>query len=113
KQAKSTYDFLAENLGGECQFNNQMWKFDVLGIPKLREMAAKDAAAADIIIISCHGISELPSTVKSWIELWLSEKINAIALVALFDSAHDPFSQIPGIRDYLSGVARRAQIEFF
>jgi len=47
KQAKRTFDFLAEQLKDECQFTNQMWKFDVLNIPKLREMAAKDAAGAE------------------------------------------------------------------
>src|SRR5207245_10236995 len=74
KHAKSTYDFLVEHLHGECRFTNQMWKFDVLGIPKLREMAAKDAAMADIIIISSHGGEELPPDVKAWIELRLIEK---------------------------------------
>src|SRR5438105_1310923 len=44
KRAKTTYDFLSENLGTNCKFSSQMWKFEVLGIPKLREMAAQDAA---------------------------------------------------------------------
>src|ERR1700730_16057878 len=66
KQAKKTYDLLTENLGHDCQFNNQMWKFDVLGIPKLREMAAKDAVTADVIIISCRGGGHLPNPIKNW-----------------------------------------------
>ena len=41
KDAKRTFDFLGEHLKDECHFTNQMWKFDVLNIPKLREMAAK------------------------------------------------------------------------
>ena len=49
KNARRTYDFLAQQLGSECQFTSQMWKFEVLTISKLREMAAKDAAAADIM----------------------------------------------------------------
>src|SRR5947209_17488715 len=91
KQAKATYDFLVENLGTNCRFSSQMWKFDVLGIPKLREMAAKDAAGADIVIVSCHGSNDLPVEVKAWIELWMADQSNTIALVALFDSpAVDP-----------------------
>lgn len=113
KQAKKTYDFLAENLGRDCQLNHQMWKFDVLALPKLREMAAKDAATADIIIISCRGGSELPNSVKNWIELWLAEKRAAIALVALFDRPHDHLFQSREVRDYLSGVALRGGLEFF
>src|ERR1700719_1039168 len=82
KHAKGTYDFLVERLGHECQFNNQMWKFDVLGIPELREMASRDAALADIVIISCHGSNALPQPVKLWIEGWLSQESNPVALVA-------------------------------
>ena len=113
KNAKHTFDFLSEHLGHECHFTNQMWKFDVLGIPKLREMAAMDASTADIIVISCHGGFELPLEVKSWIELWLAEKTNAIALVALIDSAFSQAFESHATRDYLADVAKRAGIEFF
>ena len=113
KQAKSTYDFLIENLGTNCRFASQMWKFDVLGIPKLREMAAKDAATADIVILACKGPNRLPIEVKAWIELWLAEKNNAIALVALFDSPDADPQQVESTREYLSSVAKRGQMEFF
>ncbi len=85
KHARKTYDFLVENLGPQCHFTNQMWKFDVLRIPKLREMAANDAVLADLIIVSSHGGEELPGPVKAWLESWLAQKGNPIALVALFD----------------------------
>lgn len=111
KQAKNTYDYLVEHLGDECAFANEMWKFDILSVPKLREMAAKDAAAADIIIISMHGENDLPQDVKAWIELWLAQKGNAIALVGLFGNVKDT-SENPTFV-YLSEVARRGQMEFF
>jgi hypothetical protein len=113
KHAKKICDFLTENLGPDCHVNNQMWKFDVLGLPKLREMAAKDAAAADIIIISCRGESDLPEPLKAWIELWLAEKGGALALVALFDRPQDHLFQSRVVRDYLAGVARRGHMAFF
>jgi len=31
KTCEGTYDFLVNNLRHECRFENQMWKFDVLG----------------------------------------------------------------------------------
>ena len=112
KHAKKVYDFLVEQLGHEFRFTNQMWRFDVLAVPTLREMAAKDAAQADIIIVACRG-SELPMEVKAWTELWLSYESEPIALVALFDG----MDEIPGAthsaREYLASVAQRAQIEFF
>src|SRR5216684_460338 len=84
KQAKKTFDLLAQNLGSACHLTNQMWKFDVLTISKLREIALKNAAQADIVMISCHG-NDLPDHVKTWIEAALAESCNVLALVALFD----------------------------
>src|SRR5215475_4296072 len=107
KQAKETYDFLVNNLRNECRFENQMWKFDVLGISKLREMAAKDALIADIIIISCQGTHELSTDVKAWINAWVQGRCTAIALVALFGNACDDRDS-NSVRDYLETVARRA-----
>ncbi len=109
KRAKKIYDFLVENLGHDCRFTNQMWKFEVLGIPKLREMAARDAMMADIVVISCHG-TELPPDFKAWVESWVAEPNHPIALVALFDYQHQ---QADEARSYLADVARRGQMAFF
>lgn len=112
KLAKETFDFLVSNLGHECSFSNQMWKFDVLGIPKLREMAAKDALEADIIIISCRGNHNLSPGLKTWINAWVYEPTNAIALVALFGDA-SLYGEVHNIRAYLAEIAKRAHMEFF
>jgi hypothetical protein len=113
KSARRTYDYLSHHLGPDCQFNNEMWKFDVLGIPRLREVAAKDVRTADIIIISCHGAAPLPQELKSWIELWLSEEPTSIALVALLDSSAEISPRAKEILDYLADVAKRGNMEFF
>ena len=79
KHAKVTYDFLVQTLGHECRFSNEMWKFDILSIPKLQEMAVADAQNADIIIVSGHGRHELPDHVKEWLESGLVRGNRAIA----------------------------------
>jgi hypothetical protein len=112
KQAKNTYDFLVEKLGAECQFTSQMWKFEVLNIPYLRELAVKDASKADILIIACQG-DKLPFEVKAWIELWLSEPHHPFALVAMFDSSGDRSYGTNEVRRYLADVAKRGEMEFF
>jgi hypothetical protein len=111
KHAKRTYDYLAENLGNECQLTNQMWKFDALSIPKLREIAVRDATMADIIIISSHG-DPPPECVTSWIESWLMEGAEALALVALFDRPAS-LSSVSELKAYFSSVAKRGEMEFF
>ena len=112
KHAKKTYDFLVENLGRECHLTNQMWKFDVLSIAKLREIAVRDATQADIIILSSHG-HDLPEHVIKWIESWLQEGTSSLALVALFQKAEASGGISTTLRDYLAEVARRAHMEFF
>ena len=109
KRAMKTYEYMVRQLGDQCLFANQMWKFDVLAVPKLKEIAAKDAAAAEIIIVSAHEGRELPAAVKSWIETWSSYKIEAKALVGLFGSE----TEASPIRTYLAEVTRHAKIEFF
>src|ERR1700686_3227423 len=83
EHAKETYDYLVHQLGRDYQFTNQMWKFDILGNFKMREMAVKDALEADLIIVSTHGIGELPAEVKTWLDQWMAQKGNAMALVTL------------------------------
>jgi hypothetical protein len=112
KHAKQTYDFLVENLGHECHMTNQMWKFDVLSIPKLREIAVRDATMADIIILSSHG-QELPDCVVKWIESWLMRGTTSLALVALFEKSEASGQVSPALRDYLVDVAKRGHMEFF
>jgi hypothetical protein len=112
KHAKRTYDFLAENLGHECHLTNQMWKFDVLSIPKLREIAARDAAEADIIMVSSYGL-EFPQHVTNWVESWLMEGTSSLALVALFEKPEPAAHSSSPAREYLAGVARRGRMEFF
>jgi hypothetical protein len=107
--AKKTYDFIVENVQPECQFTNQMWKFDVLSIPKLREIAVRDAAIADIVMLSSHG-HELPAQVKSWVESWLDSPGTPLALVALFDRQSP---QTWATREHLAEVARRGKMAFF
>jgi hypothetical protein len=113
KHARKTYDFLVENLGCDCRFINQMWKFDVLKIAKLRDIAAKDAVVADIVIISSHGSHELPPEVREWIESWLADPGETLALVALFDRPEEKSEKMCEIRDYLASVAKRGRMKFF
>lgn len=108
KSAKRVYDVLLEYLGSECELSSLMWKFDVLRIPKLLDMAMRDAETADILVVSCRGQDELPPAVKRWLETGLAE--HPIALVGLFDSLGG-YSH--PVREYLAAAARRAGVEFF
>ncbi|MDB6124252.1 MAG: hypothetical protein JWQ71_3245 [Pedosphaera sp.] len=113
KHAKETYDFLVHQLGKDYEFTNQMWKFDILGNAKMREMAVKDAEEADLIIISTHGTGELPTEAKSWIDQWVAHKGHAMALVNLVDRPSGAEGEVAPLKSYLQNVAKKAHIDFF
>src|SRR3974390_3270446 len=61
-------------LGEQCHINKQMWLINQLRMPQLRAIAAHEAAAADLVIVSIHHAQSLPTEVKDWIDLWMGEK---------------------------------------
>jgi hypothetical protein len=113
KQAKKTYDYLVQTLGHVCRFSNQMWKFEVLTIPKVREMATGDLASADIIIISCARANSLPMEMKAWLEECLETHSKAIALVFLYGDHSAPDEQTALTQNCLASTATRADCRFF
>jgi hypothetical protein len=113
KHAQETYDFLVNQLGQDFDFSNQMWKFDVLDIPKMRELAVRDTAASDLVLVSTHGAGELPDGAKCWLNEWAGNKGNTKALVALVDRPADLFGEVTSIRSCLQEAARRAGVDFF
>ena len=113
RQAKRAYDFLVANLSHEWQVTSQMWKFELLSIPELREMAASDATSAKLIIISSRGDRELPANVKEWIELWRGYQGGTVGLITLFHCLTDQLNHAKATQAYLESVARRGHMEFF
>ena len=113
RQAKRAYDFLVANLSHEWRVSSQMWKFEVLSIPELREMAASDAASAKLIIISSRGDRELPADVKEWIELWRGYQGDTVGLITLFHCPAEQLKHAKATQAYLESVARRGHMEFF
>ncbi|HLX70734.1 MAG TPA: hypothetical protein VKV04_13990 [Verrucomicrobiae bacterium] len=110
KRAMKVYNYIVEHLSDKYLFQNQMWKFEVLAVAKLRQMAVKDASAADIVIVSTHGTNELPAEAASWIKSSAAEQNNLIALVGLFDL--EEHLDNPA-RRFLADTAQRHGIEFF
>jgi hypothetical protein len=103
---------LARDLGRDCELLKQAWLINLLRLPQLRTIAAQDAAASDIIIISLHDAEALPEDIKSWIDLWLQENgRQPKVLVGLFDVAYR--DEKPAMQSCLDAVARQANMEFF
>jgi hypothetical protein len=98
-------------LGRNCEFTKEMWLLTELRTAQLRAIAAKEAASADLVIISVHHAEALPEEIKSWIELWLKQRSSRSAvLLALFDPLYLGTSS--SMQACLREVANRGKMEF-
>jgi hypothetical protein len=113
-RAKGFYDKLIQEFVDECDFNLELWNFQVLGIPEIGESATEAAAQADFIILSLHGKARLPGEIKEWIETWTGQIIDrSPALAALVDKPNARGGTAASTLAYLSSVANRSGIDFF
>ncbi len=73
-RAKRALDLLPEKFRGDTELSTRLWRVDLLTDAFLRERAAIEAAAADVIILSLHGGKGLPESVSGWLGRWLRHK---------------------------------------
>lgn len=107
KRAEAIYDRLARRLGNNFDFEQRLWRFDVLEEEGVRAQAARDAADADIVIVATNENKKLPEGVQDWLESSLQKHSGAAALVALLEHPSAP------VQPYLEEVARRGGLDFF
>lgn len=111
--AKSTMDRVIENLESHFPFEIKFWRFDLLELLHFREMAATEAADADMVIVSAHGGPQIPDGVKNWLQLWLNRRLGGeCALVELLDNQYGSSGSWP-IHGLLQTVASKAHLDFF
>ena len=114
RRAKHFYDKLVHELEDECAFSLQLWSFQVLAIPELRESAIESAAQADFVILSLHGKAGLPVDIREWIETWSKLIIGKdLALITLVDKSTTRDGTNASALAYLKGVAKRTEVDFF
>lgn len=102
---------LSRRLGQHCQIVEHVWLFSMFRLRELQEIAAEEAAAADLIVMAVHDAESLPDEVKTWMDLWLRpETTRKAVLVVLLDSA--PGGAPRPIEEYLEDRARQGGLEF-
>jgi hypothetical protein len=113
--ALHTFDLLFLKDNERLQFDTRnVWKFDLLGISRLRQIAAAEAAGADLVIVSAHGPDELPPTVKRWMEDWVGARPACPgALVVMLDGAGSDLPARFAMESFFESCARRAGMDYF
>jgi hypothetical protein len=92
------------------------WTFSVLASASLRQLAAGEAAAADLVIIAAREGPGLPEEVKDWISLWLATgeyHHRRRALVALLEPDKKRNGDAQGVLSDLKGLAEADEVDFF
>lgn len=113
-RAKKISERVAAQLNSKFNFQNNLYKFDFLSHPQLREEATLEAATADVVIISAHEAGDLPYHVKNWMEEWVPcRRKSQSALVALLGKDDDDQWKSAVTREFLQQMAERAQMDFF
>ena len=102
---------LSRELGSDCQLIEHVWLFNTFRLRELQEIAAEEASASDLVIISTYRAGTLPDEVKGWIDLWLQQRASQPAiLLTLLDTDYEGASK--AVEAYLQKAARRGSMEF-
>jgi hypothetical protein len=90
-----------------------LWKFGFLADRSFLTIAARKAAAPDIVLIAACAHVELPPSIKDWINLWLSTRNGRPkALAAIVEGDESVGTARPPLFQ-LQEIARLGGIDFF
>ncbi len=113
-RAKRSLDLLPDHLRANAKLSTKLWRLQLLSDPLLSEQAAREGAAADVIILSVHGRSALPVEVETWLGSWRRHKQpRAYALGVLLDAAEVSQGSENPVVSYMQQVASDAGVDLF
>jgi hypothetical protein len=114
KRAMRVLADLGKGLGDDIEFHPLPWSFDLLADIDWREVAARDAINADILIIATSSASTLPPAVERWVKTTIAQKRGTdAAVVALFGPEENSEGAGAARLEALQAVARQAGLAFF
>jgi hypothetical protein len=115
ERADDVLELLEQNLREEQgRLFHQWWNTEVLAFTSLRELAASEAAWADMIILVIREGRELPDMVAAWLKRSLDlRKDRPGALVAMLDSGLPKPDASRGVLSQLQQSAASGRMDFF
>ena len=111
-RAKAACRELTTLLGHECEVIMHVWLLPELRFSELKAIAADEAFAADLIIISIHRDTQLPDEIRDWVDLWLERpRAHPAIVLALLDDAFEQDDPSKPMHPYLEEIAKRGNLE--
>src|SRR6185369_18035421 len=114
-RATSVMALIAREAGDIVDIQFSMWRFDSFNSPDLRELGARHAQQADIIVVAPRNSrGGLSTPVTSWLDLWSGcRQCRPSALVAVFDPTEGQRHAKSVVGHQLRPVARSTGMDFF
>jgi hypothetical protein len=113
-RAMNVLNGLVHQFGDDFEFHCDLWRFDMLGLPREREAAAHAGAAADLLIVSAACDTDLPGSARDWLDKSIDGKIpGSAALVALLESRRRLSNVQCRTRQFLQSAADRGLMDLF
>lgn len=110
-KAKHVADYVINNLGSAYSIAAALWNIALIKIGLLSSLVADQAAEADIVIISLQDGRGMTSSLRIWINQWITRRKGAhSALIMLFEETN-PATDFA--KRHLQNAARRAGMDFF
>lgn len=104
---------MAHNLGSECDFKVDWWKFDFLRDQTLGKAAADATAHADMVIVSTKSEAPLPDDIQLWMKACLQRKHRRQrALIALLRVAKELKKGVTPVHSFLAALAAASRMDF-
>lgn len=112
--AMRTCDYVVQQLGEDIVVRRKV--VDLEDEPDESELAAaaRDAANADMVIVSTKEDAQLPAPMRRWLDQWSAQRPQREgALVAILNRDERGLSHSQSVRDQLASLARQANMDFF
>ena len=113
-RARATLDCLANRLGKKICFLISLCRFGMLEDAELAEPVLQLAKRADIVFLSLHGNSKLPTAVRKWLLRWLEIRdFKPCALVASLDSSTRDSLKSNSTWNFLRVITAPLEVDLF
>ncbi|MGZ8901643.1 MAG: hypothetical protein ACXW3Z_16245, partial [Limisphaerales bacterium] len=109
REATDTSNLVLRELGDTIEADRTIWNLDSLDTSNLRQLAAEEAARADVIVIALAG-NEPSKSLKQWAAQWQQSRELSGGLLALIPAGD---SESGGdLADFLYETAVSANMDF-
>ena len=113
-RGKAFCDQLLGELGVHCDFDESLWRADLLASPAIRHEVARSALKADFVVLSLRGDAELPVAIEHWCAQWMPQaRERDITFIVVFDPATAQRVPMENVRSHLRKAAFAAGVHFF